>query len=62
MLLYHGSNIIVDKPQIIQSNRFLDFGTGFYTTTNYEQALNFAQKVTTRRKEGTPIHRVVVKK
>ena len=55
MLLYHGSDIIVEKTKIIQSNRFLDFGTGFYTTTNYEQALNFAQKVTARRKEGTPI-------
>lgn len=42
MLLYHGSNIIVEKPKMIQSNRFLDFGTGFYTTTNYKQALNFA--------------------
>jgi len=55
MLLYHGSNIIVKNPVIIEANRFFDFGTGFYTTTNYEQALNFAQKVTTRRKEGAPV-------
>lgn len=55
MLLYHGSNIIVEKPKRIQSNRFLDFGTGFYTTTNYKQALNFAQKVATRRKNGNPV-------
>ena len=34
MILYHGSNVIVDKPKLIQQNRFLDFGFGFYTTTN----------------------------
>lgn len=55
MFLYHGSNITVETPKIITANRFLDFGIGFYTTTNYEQALNFAQKVATRRKEGKSI-------
>lgn len=52
MLLYHGSNVIVDKPRLIKQNRFLDFGFGFYTTTNSDQALAFAEKVTKRRKEG----------
>ena len=33
-------------------NRYLDFGAGFYTTTNYDQALNFAGKVTMRKKCG----------
>ena len=55
MLLYHGSNIVVKEPKIIKSNRFLDFGNGFYTTSNYEQAVNFAQKVSSRRKEGSAI-------
>ena len=49
MLLYHGSNLQVDKPRLIQQNRFLDFGNGFYTTTNFEQAQNFAKKVSFRR-------------
>lgn len=31
---------------------YLDFGFGFYTTTNRDQAVNFAQKVTDRRKTG----------
>ena len=35
-------------------NRFLDFGYGFYTTTNKVQAVGFADKVTKRRKEGIP--------
>ena len=52
MILYHGSNVIVDQPKLIRQNRYLDFGFGFYTTTNREQAVNFAQKVTHRRKKG----------
>jgi len=55
MILYHGSNIIVDKPQLISQNRALDFGGGFYTTENKNQALSFAEKVYRRRKEGKPI-------
>lgn len=53
MILFHGSNTIVKEPRVIESNRFLDFGPGFYTTTNKDQAINFAQKVVTRRK-GVP--------
>ena len=52
MILYHGSNVIVSEPRLIKQNRFLDFGYGFYTTTNKEQAISFADKVTRRRKEG----------
>ena len=54
MILYHGSNMIVDKPMLIKQNRFLDFGNGFYTTTNKEQAINFAKKVVALR-NGKPI-------
>lgn len=38
MILYHGSNTIVEKPKLVEQNRFLDFGYGFYTTTNESQA------------------------
>jgi len=54
MILYHGSNVIVDKPRLVRQNRTLDFGYGFYTTTNRDQAVNFARKVTERREEGSP--------
>lgn len=54
MILYHGSNMIVERPKLIQQNRFLDFGYGFYTTTNYNQAESFAKKVVVRR-GGKPI-------
>ncbi len=54
MILYHGSNVVVEQPKLIEQNRFLDFGYGFYTTTNKNQAENFAKKVTVRR-GGKPI-------
>ena len=55
MILYHGSNVIVSEPKLIQQKRFLDFGFGFYTTTNKTQAIGFADKVYKRRKEGNRI-------
>lgn len=42
MILYHGSDVIVDNPKIIKANRTLDFGHGFYTTTSKEQACKWA--------------------
>ena len=33
MILYHGSADIVNTPEIRSSNRALDYGSGFYTTT-----------------------------
>ena len=38
MKLYHGSTEIVVKPQIVEPNRALDFGRGFYTTSDINQA------------------------
>ena len=52
MILYHGSNMAVEKPKLITQNRFLDFGFGFYTTLNQAQATSFADKVVRRKKEG----------
>lgn len=52
MLVYHGSNVEVEKPRLIRQNRFLDFVYRFYTTTNKNQAINFAEKVVRRRNEG----------
>ncbi len=55
MILYHGSNVVVSKPRLIHQNRFLDFGFGFYTTTNKMQAIAFADKVYKRRRDGGKI-------
>lgn len=38
MELYHGSLEIVKNPEIRQPSRTLDYGAGFYTTTDYNQA------------------------
>ena len=46
MLLYHASNVEVKAPMLVESNRMLDFGPGFYTTTNKEN----------RHAEDVPIH------
>lgn len=54
MILYHGSNLEVKEPKIIKSKRLLDFGTGFYLTTDYEQAKKWAFRTTSRREEGAP--------
>lgn len=34
MILYHGSNVIVERPRLVPQSRTLDFGPRFYTTTN----------------------------
>jgi hypothetical protein len=54
MLVYHGSNVAVEKPEIRESNRNLDFGMGFYTTSNIEQAHGFCRIVCNRR-GGMPV-------
>ena len=52
MLLYHGSNIEVSSPQILESDRRLDFGKGFYLTSSYEQAKRWAELTVKRRGSG----------
>ena len=52
MLLYHGSNIVVREPKILKSQRFLDFGAGFYMTSDFEQARKWAVRTAARREEG----------
>ena len=52
MVVYHGSNVVVKEPKILKPNRELDFGNGFYTTTNRDQAIVFAKRVTRNRGVG----------
>ena len=54
MNLYHGSNVVIETPSLEYSRKELDFGIGFYTTTNYEQAEQFSEKVV-ERKGGSKI-------
>lgn len=55
MKLYHGSNLEIKSPQILESDRKLDFGTGFYLTSSYEQAEKWAILTAKRRGEGKPV-------
>ena len=54
MKLYHGSNDEIKNPKILESDRKLDFGTGFYLTTSYEQAEKWAVLTAKRRNYGKP--------
>ena len=42
--VYHGSIDEVVNPEIRQPNRSLDYGSGFYTTTSYEQAKRWVER------------------
>ena len=52
MLLYHGSNIAITEPRLIIQTRGLDFGMGFYLTSNEEQARTFSEIIVRRRECG----------
>lgn len=55
MIIYHGSDTLIEQPKILDSNRYLDFGIGFYTTRNKEQAERWARKVCLRNDSSKPI-------
>ncbi|NBI13172.1 DUF3990 domain-containing protein [[Haemophilus] felis] len=53
MQLYHGSNEEIKQPKIRQNLRALDFGGGFYLTSNIQQAQRWSHVVTKRRQQGS---------
>ncbi|MDR0828957.1 MAG: DUF3990 domain-containing protein [Prevotellaceae bacterium] len=55
MILYHGSNEIIKNPKLLENQRPLDFGNGFYTTINLKQCRAFARKVLYRKNAGKAI-------
>lgn len=54
MILYHGSNLEIKQPSLQYSRSSLDFGSGFYTTTDLQQAKKWANRVVHLRKTGEP--------
>ena len=52
MILYHGSYIEIEKPDIAHSRDNVDFGRGFYTTPIYEQAVKWCGKFKRRGEKG----------
>lgn len=49
MKVYHGSLVVVEKPKIRVSDRYLDFGYDFYTTMNKEQVIKWTAKQKNRK-------------
>jgi hypothetical protein len=42
--VYHGSIEEVRNPEIREPNRSLDYGSGFYTTTSFDQAKRLVER------------------
>ena len=43
MILYHGSNVEIEKIELEKSKPYKDFGKGFYLSENEEQAIEMAR-------------------
>ncbi len=52
MILYHGSFVVVDKPDLLHSRFNVDFGKGFYVTPIYEQAEKWSERFKKLGKDG----------
>lgn len=52
ILYYHGTGTIVQKPDLKRSRKHVDFGRGFYLTTD----LDLAAKWACRKKEGSVVN------
>ena len=54
VILYHGSNIEIEKIDLNKCKPHKDFGCGFYTTPLKDQALSMAIKTMKIFREGKP--------
>jgi hypothetical protein len=54
MILYHGSNIEIEKIDLNKCRPLKDFGRGFYTTSLIEQARAMAKRTVKIYGEGHP--------
>jgi hypothetical protein len=52
MILYHGSFVVVNQPDLVHSRKNVDFGKGFYVTPIFEQAEKWCNRFKRRGKEG----------
>ena len=59
MIVYHGTTEIIEKPDVIHSKKYLDFGKGFYLTSFKNQAEKWAMRKAMRQ-EKTAIVNVYV--
>ena len=54
MKLYHGSHTKIEKPLLTFSNKNRDFGSGFYLTSDLDQAKIWSIKKVAKLDNGTP--------
>lgn len=61
MKLYHGSTVIIEKPNLEILNYRTDFGRGFYTTTDIEPAKKWTKikKDRLERQNNNDIHKYI---
>ena len=52
MILYHGSYLAIENPDLLHSRPNLDFGKGFYLTSIREQAVKWCGKFVKKGKQG----------
>lgn len=55
MKLYHGSIVTVRKPNLRQGRANTDYGKGFYTTVDFDQAARWAHIRRNRAGEGSAV-------
>ena len=54
MILYHGSNIEINKIELGKCMPYKDFGKGFYTSPLEKHAWNMAKRTVRINKKGNP--------
>ena len=52
MRLYHSSSVVVERPDLDHSRKYLDFGRGFYLTSILEQAQRYGDRFKRRGKDA----------
>lgn len=54
MILYHGSNRLIDVVDLKKSKRAKDFGQGFYLSKDWDHLEKMAEFATFRQNTGSP--------
>lgn len=52
MIVYHSSDVVVNKPDVYHSREALDFGNGFYVTVLRDQAIKYAERYKLRGRKA----------
>lgn len=56
MIVYHGTTEVIEKPDVKNSKKYLDFGKGFYLTTYESQAQKWALRKSMRQNKDAVVN------